>query len=141
MNMPTRSPLGLSRWILGAEMLLAFGPLSWLFGALMVLDLRGRAPPELAALWMSAALLGPVGLVLSARIIALPRMVPGRAAKWALLGLAAWTVLAYGAHVSRLPSLGWRELMLIAVLPAIAVAHLCTLGGRNQRPLSREIRE
>jgi len=140
MNMPTRSPLGLSRWILGAEMLLAFGPLTWLFGVVVMLDLRGRAPGEFSALLISATLLGPAGLLLAARIIALPRVAPGRAARWALPGLAAWTLLVYGAHLGRLPSPDWRALMLIAVLPAIAVAHLCVLGARGERSLRPEIR-
>lgn len=135
------SALSPSPWILGAEMLVAFGPLTWLFGAVVVLAVHGTMPWPLAALWVSSALLGPMGLLLAAFTIARPGATPARAARLTLLALAAWTVLAYGAHVGIPPVIEfWREMVLIAVLPALASAHLWLLGSRTAAALNPGMR-
>jgi uncharacterized membrane protein YhdT len=50
--------------------------------------------------------------------------------------LAAWTVLAYSAqalqHVAFLST--WREYVLIALLPALAVVHLLQINSERRAP-------
>jgi hypothetical protein len=122
-------------------MLLAFGPLSLLFSVIVVFAARGTMPLPQAALWALSTLLGPLGLLLAAFTIARLDAALARAARRVLLALAAWTMLAYGAHLGT-PRVAefWRETVLITVLPALAAAHLWLLGGRTGSVISRGMR-
>ena len=143
MNSHSSSPLGVSRWVFSLEMLLAFVPLTWLFLAVLVWGSRGAMPWPMTLLSASATVLGPLGLLLAARLLARPRSLPGRAMLLATCAAALWTVVAYALRLGSLqPAVTyWRELLLIAVLPALAAAHLWLIGARRRGAgLSPEMR-
>ncbi len=142
--MPSTAPtFPVSRWVLMLEMLIGFAPPTWVFLALtydaIVSFDPGRPPaPTLLHQWLlycSCTLLGPLGLILAGRLVLLGRPVIGRIAAIALGTLAAWTAVAYAGQWllephSMVGSFGWRELVLFALLPALAAAHLILIDTR-----------
>lgn len=134
-----RSLKSLPRWVLVLEMLVCFLPLTLLFSAVVQRGLHGGfAPPE-ALLYGSASILGPLGLAAALRSIFTPSASMSRAAILALCLLAAWTLAAYAAQIltfgqSHLAD-WWREFVLIAVLPLLAVLHVVFINSHRRVPL------
>jgi hypothetical protein len=108
------------------------------FNAVIETDTTAGVPPGLDGLLgegmmdLSLAALGPIGLIVAFRTIFLDRPSLNRVAALALCVIATWTLLAYSLHV--LAAAGgsagdwWREFVLIALLPAVGIAHLSYLG-------------
>jgi hypothetical protein len=132
-DMTTVNP-GLSRWVLCVEMFcfLAMPTL----GFFDVLTPPYYAPLRATIFILSIALLGPVGIVVAFKTVVLNRPELPAAAAWALRILAAWALLADLMYL--LASNGamkldwWRGYILIALLPALAAAHLVYLSTRSR---------
>ena len=131
-HMTTVKP-GLSRWVLFVEMLcfLAMPTL----GFFDVLTPPYYAPLRVTVFILSIALLGPVALVVAFKTVVLNRPKLPAVAGWALRILAAWALLANLMYL--LASNGamqldwWRGYMLVALLPALAAAHLIYLSTHS----------
>jgi hypothetical protein len=124
------------RWLLALEMLVCFTPLTLLFLAVVVRGLHGGFTLQAGLLYCSGAVLGPLGLAAASRSIFFKSSSMGRAMITGLCLVAAWTVIAYSAQVltfgqSHLSD-WWREYVLIAVLPALAVIHLVSINSQSQ---------
>jgi hypothetical protein len=121
-----------SRWMLCVEMLFCFTPLCLLFFTILAnLDRLSLSDLE-TALYLSTALLGPTGLAIAFKAIALKRPTLPKAAHWMLALLSIWTLLAYPLHIlaqyGGRPLDWWREFVLISLLPVLAAAHLLYLA-------------
>jgi hypothetical protein len=119
-----------SRWVLILEMLFCFTPLTLL--CLAVLANLGRMQGQEGILALTVAAAGPIGLVVAFKIIVLKRPSLTKLATAALCVLAGWTVFAYSLQV--IAEGGpvhewWRNFVLIALLPALGVAHLIYLAS------------
>jgi len=113
------------RWLLALEMTLCLVPLTWLFVAIVDRIVQGSMPLRMGLLYGSAALLGPVGVLLALRALLGPRRALSRVMLGAAIALLAWTVLAESGLVLHMAfSNWWREYTLIALLPALGVTHL-----------------
>lgn len=124
----------LPRWLLSVEMAVCLIPLAWLFIAAFALTARGIVPLENGILVASAALLGPIGLAATLRIVLSGGSV-GRLTATVMGLLAAWTVLACTAHVYHDGSPfaeWWRDFVLIALLPTWAVVHLLQINAERR---------
>ena len=125
-----------SRWVLSLEALLCFGPVTWLCLAVLSFSMKGAWSAADASLYISATLIGPLGLVIAGRVLLLGQAA-GRTASAAMCVLASWTFLAYSGLIVRneggLSSDGWRSFVLIALLPAVASAHLLYLTRETRR--------
>jgi hypothetical protein len=127
----SRSLRHLSRWVLSLEMLLCFVPVTWLFVAVISSSIRVMPSLPTALLFVSATLAGPIGLLIAARTLLFGRAV-GRISSAALCVLALWTFATYLALCFRNPgalSSDWRAIVLIAVLPGLAAAHLAFMAS------------
>ena len=135
----TRSLTSLPRWLLSIEMAICLVPLTWLFIAVLAMTGRGVMPLEYGIVSGSATLLGPLGLAVALRVVFFTEASVGRITTVILLALAAWTVLAYTGLVLHNGDFisAWREYVLIAFLPALAVAHLLQIS--SQRRTARAI--
>jgi hypothetical protein len=125
----------LPRWLLSIEMAVCLVPLTWLFIAVFTMVARGVMPLEYGILVGSAALLGPIGLVVGPRISLLPRGSVSRTTTTVMAFLAAWNVLAYSGEIihSGAPfSQWWRDFVLIALLPTWAVVHLLQINAARR---------
>jgi hypothetical protein len=135
-NTMNRSLKRVSRWVLSLEALLCFGPVTWLCVAVLSSLVKGAWSAADALLYVSATLIGPMGLAIAVRTALLKQTV-GRAATAAMCVLASWTFLAYSGLIVRneggLSSDGWRSFVLIALLPALASAHLLYLAHETRR--------
>lgn len=134
-----RSLKSLPRWVLILEMLVCFLPLTLLFSAVVQRGLHGGFTPPEALLYGSATILGPLGLAAALRSIFTQSASMSRAAIVALCLLAAWTLTAYSAQIltfgqSHLSD-WWREFVLIAVLPILAVLHVIFINSQRRAPL------
>jgi fumarate reductase subunit D len=134
MNIMTRSLTSLPRWLLSIEMAVCLVPLTWLFIAVLAMTGRGIMPLQYGILSALASLLGPLGLAVAVRIVFFADKSVGRVMTIILTLLAAWTVLAYtdqalhnGTFVST-----WRDYVLIALLPAMAVLHLLQISSQRR---------
>jgi hypothetical protein len=105
-------------------------------GFLDVLTPPYYAPLRVTVFILSIALLGPVGLAVAFRSVVLNRPALPAAAAWALRILAAWALLAdliYLLALNGAMSLDWwRGYILIALLPALAAAHLVYLSMQSK---------
>lgn len=130
-------PIGhVARWVLSLEMLICFVPVTFLFVAVILSAVRGVWSIQTSLLYASATLIGPIGLVISLRSLVLGQAV-GRTTSIALCLLAAWTFVSYlslvlSNHSSR-PTEWWQIFVLIAFLPALAVAHLAFIAARARK--------
>jgi hypothetical protein len=129
----------LPRWVLVLEVLICFLPLALLFSAVLKTEAHGGFTPQAFLLYFSGTVLGPVGLAAGFRSIFLKSRGMSRATLAGLGLLAAWTLMAYFAQIvtfgqSHLSD-WWRDIVLIAVLPAIAVLHLVSLNSQRRRSL------
>ena len=120
----------ISRWVLVLEMLGCFTPLSlaWLAMLANLNRMQGAA----GILALTATLAGPVGLIVAFKVVVLNRPLLTRLVAAGLCALAAWVVLAYSLILlAEGQSLGqWRDFVLMALLPALGIAHLLYLGTR-----------
>jgi hypothetical protein len=135
MNTMNRSLRNISPWVLCLEMLICFVPVTLFFAAVISSSMRGAWSPRDALLYASAALIGPVGLAVAIRIVVL-RKVTGRAIAAASCALAVWTVVSYLAILNGqvADTSDWRSLALIALLPALATAHLAFIASETRSP-------
>jgi hypothetical protein len=129
----------LPRSLFIVEMLVCLLPLTLLFLAVVQRGLHGGFAPQAALLYGSATILGPVGLAAALRSIFFKPGGMSRAAIAGLCLLAAWTFAAYSAQIltfgqSHLSD-WWREFVLIAVLPALAVIHLIYINSHRHGSL------
>jgi nitrate reductase gamma subunit len=128
--------LPVSRWILTIEMVLCFLPPSWLFAATVFSAAQGLMPWQLALLYSSVALVGPLGLLTALGAIHFRRGALSRMALTLLALLAAWTLIGYSAQLLKAgtpASEWWRDFVLIGLLPALAVAHLAVISDVRPR--------
>jgi hypothetical protein len=126
-----------SRWVLSLEMLLCFVPVTWLFAAVIASSIRVMPSPPTALLFVSATLVGPIGLTIAAKTLVFRRAI-GRITSTALCVLALWTFATYLALCFRHPgalSSDWREIVLIAVLPGLAAAHLAFMASEAPKSI------
>ena len=125
----------LPRWVLVLEMLVCFLPLTLLFSAVVQRGFHGGFTPQAALLYGSATILGPLGLAAALRSIFSKSAAMNRAAIAALCLLAAWTLAAYSVQLLTFGqthlSDWWREFVLIAVLPILAVAHVAFINSQS----------
>lgn len=125
----------LPRWVLVLEMLVCFLPLTLLFSAVVQRGLHGGFTPQAALLYGSATILGPLGLAAALRSIFAKSAGMNRAAIAGLCLLAAWTLAAYSTQILTFGqthlSDWWREFVLIAVLPILAVLHVAFINSRS----------
>lgn len=133
---PFESP---PRWVLVLEMLVCFLPLTLLFSSVIQRGLHGGFTAQSALLYGSATILGPLGLAAALRSILSKSGGIGRAAIAALCLLAAWTFAAYSAQILTFGqthlSDWWREYVLIAVLPILAVLHVVFINSHRRGSL------
>jgi len=133
------SRIRIAPWVLTLEMLLCFVPLTWLFFATVIATRHGVFPARDAFLYMSASVLGPLGLGVAFANIFVKRRA-GHPLLALLLLLSAWTIFSYTGQVLHNGtgiSNWWRDWCLIALLPALASLHLTLLdrGLTGARPL------
>ncbi|HEX6994570.1 MAG TPA: hypothetical protein VF339_10550 [Gammaproteobacteria bacterium] len=129
--------LRLPRWLLSLEMLLCFVPLTFFAAVLVAVLVNGVMPAGTALLNLSAAAVGPIGLVVAFRMIVLGRIALGRGTIVSLGLLAAWTLVAFSSlSIGGNGPIGewWREYVLIALLPAVGSVHLICIGAYAPRP-------
>jgi hypothetical protein len=134
-----RSLETLPRSILVLEMLVCFLPLTLLFSSVIHTGLQGGFTLPACLLYCSGTILGPLGLAAALRSIFFKPAGMSRAMIAGLCLLAAWTVAAYSAQIltfgqSHLSD-WWREIVIIAVLPTLAVLHLVFINSRRRDSL------
>jgi hypothetical protein len=134
-----RSLESLPRWVLVLEMVVCFLPLTLLFSAVVQRGLHGGFTLQAGLLYGSASILGPLGFAAALRSIFSKSGGMSRATIAGLCLLAAWTLAAYATQIltfgqSHLSD-WWRELVLIAVLPLLAVLHIVFINSHGRRPL------
>jgi len=120
----------ISRWVLVLEMLCCFTPVSFL--CLAVLANLGRMEGRTGIIALTVALAGPIGLIVTFKVVVLNRPSLTRSAIAGLCTLSAWTGVAYSLHIiaGGEPAHVWREFILIALLPVLGIAHLVYLATR-----------
>jgi hypothetical protein len=125
---------GLSRWVLCVEMFCFF--VMPTLGFFDVLTPPYYTPWRVTVFILSLALLGPVGLAVAFKTVVLNRPQLPAVAAWALRILAAWALLADLAYLLARNGATdldwWRGYILIALLPALAAAHLIYLSTRSR---------
>src|SRR6185312_3016964 len=115
------------------EMAVCLGPLAWLFTVALAMMGRGVMPLNFGIPLILAALLGPLGLWLALRTILFEDSPVGRIATIVLTLLGAWTVLEYTGQIVEGAFLSsWRDYVLMALLPPLAVAHLLQINSRRR---------
>ncbi len=127
-----RSLESFPRWMLALEMLICFLPLTLVFITVVLAGAHGAYTLQAWLLYCSGAVLGPLGLVAAFRSIFLA---PGGMSRATIAGLClvvAWTLAAYTSQIltfgqSHLSD-WWREFVIIAVLPTLAVLHLVSIN-------------
>jgi hypothetical protein len=123
-------------------MIVCFAPLTLMFAALLsrgAFMTTGALPLDawFVGMLLTAAL-GPLGLAVAFRAIVLEWASIGAVTMAILCALAAWIVLAFGLSIMNAdyPGSAWREFTLLAVLPALGVAHLAYLRLRSRARLA-----
>jgi hypothetical protein len=126
----------ISRWVLVLEMLFCFTPLTWL--CLATFANLGRMQGKTGIFALTVAAAGPIGLIVAFKVVVLNRPSLTKFAMAALCLLAAWTMFAYSLQIlaEAEPGQLWREFVLIALLPALGVAHLLYLATRPTNKLA-----
>jgi hypothetical protein len=134
-TMIARNPR-ISRWVLVLEMLVCFTPLTWL--CLATFANLGRMDGKTGMVALTVAAAGPIGLVVAFKVVVLNRPSLTKLAMAALCILAAWTGLTYSLQLlaEPEPASHWREFVLIALLPALGIAHLLYLASRPRNELA-----
>jgi transcriptional regulator with XRE-family HTH domain len=132
--------LAKSRWVIGTEMLLCFGPLTVacfliIQGSLFPRDIY--QPSVFTLLFLIGAATGPIGLFVGMRVVLF------RATQWSrhavvFLGLAAawmagWSLIVLNGEA---PLSAWGpEAFTMILLPLVGVLHLAILAFRPDRSL------
>ena len=128
-----RSLKALPRWILVLEMLLFFLPLTLLCAAVVRSGSQGGFSPQILLLYFSGTVLGPLGLLAAFATLFLKRDGLSPATIAALGLLTVWNVAAYTAQIFSAEQVHlaqwWREFVLIAILPTLAVLHLVSINS------------
>jgi hypothetical protein len=126
----------ISRWVLVLEMLFCFAPLTLL--CLATFANLGRMEGKTAMVALTVAAAGPIGLIVAIKVVVLNRPSLTKFAMAALCILAAWTGFAYSLQIlaEAEPASHWREFVLIALLPAVGIAHLLYLATRPVNKLA-----
>lgn len=124
----------LPRWLLSLEMALCLVPMTLMFVNIVAYAARGIMPLADLLRFGTVALIGPLASLLALRVLFFSRrpVSPGLFVVAALL--AAWTLFAYLGellHNGTVPFM-WREYVLIALLPALAVAHLAYINAARR---------
>jgi len=134
-SMMTGSLNNIPRWLLSLEMAVCLVPLTWLFIVALAMTMHGVMPLQVGILVGSAALLGPFSVVVALKIVFFSGSSVSRTTATVMALLAAWTVtfcceqvISGGAPVSE----WWRDLALIALLPAWAVVHLLQINAERR---------
>jgi hypothetical protein len=120
-------------------MLICFVPLTLLCLAVISASVVGDMPTRDGLLYLSAAAIGPIGLIVGFKMIVLRHTTLGGAAIAVLCIPAAWTVLGFLLLVlggDATVNEWWREFVLIALLPAIGSAHLIFIASRSANKLT-----
>lgn len=130
-------PIGrVARWVLSLEMLICFVPVTVLFVGVILSATRGIWSISTSLLYASATLIGPIGLVISVKLLVLGQAI-GRMTSTALCLLAAWTLVSYVTLVLKNQSSQspdwWQILVLIALLPALAAGHLAFIAVETRK--------
>jgi hypothetical protein len=122
---------GISRWVLGLEMLTCFVWLTGMFAALLSRGVYGFSGPLPIDTWfltmLFASLPGPIGLIVAFKFVILGRWTMSKATLAALCAPAAWTLVVFTIQVSAHPLEAFGPWVLLALLPAVGVAHLIYL--------------
>jgi hypothetical protein len=127
------SSRNVARWVLGLEVLVCLGPLTLMWvAALYVLGTTANVP---AGILMPTTLgtVGPIGLLLAIRAVAMRRVGPAKVfavfagffATLAVLQLAGVGTLWFDVY--------WRVLLLNSILPAVACTHLALIGFQEEQ--------
>ena len=122
----------ISSWVLILEMLFCFAPLTLL--CLAVIANLGRMEGKEGILALTVAAAGPIGFAVAFKVVVLKRASLSKIAIAALCILVAWTVLGYSLQIGAdngPVDEWWRDFVLIALLPALGVAHLVYLATRS----------
>jgi hypothetical protein len=131
----TGSTISVSRGILALETIICFVPVTWLFVAVVLATAHGPLLLRDGLLYCSVTLAGPVGLAVAWNTIVFKRAGASRATSALLCILAAWTFIGYSAQLlnSGAPiSEWWRNFVLIALLPVLAVVHLTRIASATR---------
>jgi hypothetical protein len=127
-----RSLGSLPRWTLVLEMLMCFTPLTLVFSNVVLTGVHGGFTPLTFLLYGSGSVLGPLGLAAAFRSIF---SVPGGMSRAAIAGLCLLSVWTLAAYTLQLVTFGqsnlsdwWREFVIIAVLPGLAILHLVSIN-------------
>jgi hypothetical protein len=133
----TRSIVAVSPWILALELMVCFAPLTFLFFAVVAAAARGAMTWQAGLLYASVALVGPLGLAVAFGRVVFKRRPLGRATSVLLAILAAWTFIAYSGQIFNNAGIAhpfdrWREFVLIALLPLLAVVHLIRITSTER---------
>lgn len=136
MRFMIRSFESLPRWMLVLEMLVCFLPATLLFATVILTGLHGGFTLRDGLLYCAGTILGPLGLAAALRSIFLKPGGMNRAVIAGLCVLAVWTMAAYAAQIltfgqSHLSD-WWRDIVIIAVLPALAVLHLVFINSHSR---------
>lgn len=128
-----RSSMSVSPWLLCIETAVCLGPLAWLFAVALAMTARGVMPLDFGIPLILAALLGPVGLLLALRTVFLKGSPASRVTTIILMVLVAWTVIEYTGQIVQGEFLSsWRDYVLMALLPTVAVAHLLRINSERR---------
>lgn len=127
---PSMSP---PPWLLCLEMGVCLGPLAWLFTSALAMTGRGVMPLDFGIPLILAALPGPLGLLLALRTVLFKGSPVGRTTTIVLTLLAGWSVLEYTGQIVEGAFLSsWRDYVLMALLPPLAVAHLLQINSQRR---------
>src|SRR5258708_36448280 len=122
----------MSRWVLTLVMLFSFTPLTLL--CLAVIANLGRMEGKKGILALTVAATGPIGFAVAFKVVVLKRASLNKIVIAALCILVAWTVLGYSLQIragNGPVHEWWRDFVLIALLPALGVAHLVYLATQS----------
>ena len=132
MRAMVRSLEPLSRWMLALEMLICFLPLTLVFLTVVQTGAHGGYTLQDWLLYCSGSVLGPVGLVAAFRSLF---FAPGGMSRAMIAGLCLLTAWTLAAYILQILTFGqsqlsdwWREFVIIAVLPTLAVLHLVSIN-------------
>ena len=129
----------LPRWLVSVEMAVCLVPLTFLFFNVAAYAARGIMPLADFVRFGSVGLVGPLGLLLAARLLFFAGRGVGKGPIIVAALCAAWTLFAYLGellHNGAVP-FPWREYVLIALLPAVAVAHLAFINAQTRESATR----
>lgn len=140
----TRWTAGLPAWLLALEMAVCLVPLTLLFIAVLMNGMhlpgmvQGHMRPGDFVQYLIGSLVGPAGLAVAVKTIFSRSRPIGRTTSVLLGALALWTFVAFTGQLLHDQTIltAWREFVLIAVLPAVAVGHLMRINYERRTATS-----